>query len=488
MTILHCIKIYFEKFMPAHHSVSQPLMLYVASFSELWERFSFYIVEALLVVYLIEAKHLSQSYSYELLGTYISNSFILTIIGGYLGQKVLGFREAVNLGALLMSIGYALLLDPNINYLYHGLALIVVGSAFFKPNMACFVGSLYKIKTGARYFAGYNTYYASIMLGVILSTSISGYILHYFGWDTNFSLASLCMMFAFGIFWIGNKFSPHREYTHNDPIASHKYRYVLTFGVVIFLWMLMHLLLRNAFAAQIELVICLFIVFCYLCKEAFGLSKDKRLHFFACIILMIFSCIYWALLFQLFFSLNLMVKLVVNRHLLNFQLPSPLFMGIESVFVIIFSVLLGKAWAMAERKKLVIGLFTKYMIAFFACLLGFVVLIVAFQTSLTPYFPWVILSYACIGLGEAILAPTALAMIAQLNSEQKAAMMMAILYVFWGFGTKIADQLAQWSIFPSTLNDAVAISPYFSHAVMEYAGLSFGMVVLALLGRWFFRI
>ena len=134
----------------------QPFMLYVASFSELWERFSFYIVEALLVVYLIESKHLSQSYSYELLGTYISNSFILTVVGSYFGQKILGFRGAVNLGALLMSIGYALLLDPNITYLYHGLALIVVGSAFFKPNMACFVGSLYKIKTNARYYAGYN--------------------------------------------------------------------------------------------------------------------------------------------------------------------------------------------------------------------------------------------------------------------------------------------------------------------------------------------
>ena len=98
------------------------------------------------------------------------------------------------------------------------------------------------------------------------------------------------------------------------------------------------------------------------------------------------------------------------------------------------------------------------------------------------------MAYACIGLGEAILAPTALAMIAQLNQENKIAMMMALLYVFWGFGTKLADVLAQWSIFPESLHLATSISPYFNQAIIEYACVSIIMTVLALIGRKFFRI
>lgn len=114
-----------------------------------------------------------------------------------------------------MSVGYALLLHSELSYLYHGLSLIAFGSALFKPNMACFVGSLYPRKNSPRYQAAYNIYYGAIMLGVILSTSISGYILDYFGWDVNFSLACFCMILALGVFWLGNQWSSDRQYASN---------------------------------------------------------------------------------------------------------------------------------------------------------------------------------------------------------------------------------------------------------------------------------
>ena len=473
----------------------QPSMLYIASFSELWERFSFYIVEALLVVYLIESKHLSQSYSYQLLGTYISNSFIFTVIGSYFGQRIIGFKYAVNLGALLMAIGYACLLSPNLNFLYHGLSLIVVGSAFFKPNMACFVGSLYTIKTDARYYAGYNIYYASIMLGVIFSTSVSGYVLHVFGWDANFSIASICMVLAFSIFWLGYRCFVNTAYNFTSNVESPVQQWLLTLCAAVLLWFSMHFFLIHTYAAEAELIVCLLIVVMYLVREIHYLYKSQNkdasnalLKFIACIVLLIFSCVYWALLFQLFFSLNLMVKFIIDRQFLGFELPSPLFMGIESIFVVLFSIALTRLWAVLERKKTRMKIFTKYTIAFTACCIGFAMLIISLQITSKPHFIWVITSYAFIGLGEAILAPTALAMIAQLNREHRVALMMAILYVFWGFGTKIADIIAQWSLFPPALTDPNLIAPYFNQAIIYYAAISLGVAILAYLGRYFFRV
>lgn len=464
-------------------------MLYIASFSELWERFSFYIVEALLIVYLIDSKHLTQAYSYELLGTYIANSFILTIVGSYFGQNVIGFRGAVNLGAFLMSVGYMLLLNPTLTFLHHALALIVVGSAFFKPNMACFVGSLYKIKNDARYCAAYNIYYACVMIGVILSTSISGYILELFGWDVNFSLASICMAFAFAIFLIGNRYTHNDEYVvPQESLALRHYRWPLTALTCILLWVFMHIALRFPFVAQVELIVCALVLFFYFSNEIYLLSGNYRRHFIACIVLMFFSGVYWALLFQLFFSFNLMVKLVVNRHFFQFEIPSPVFMGVESFFVIIFSSLLGQLWTRLDRTGKSTGLFSKYVLAFIACSLGLLILAISLKLTSTPWFLWVVVAYTLIGLGEAILAPSALAMIAQLNQPAHVGVMMAALYVFWGFGTKMADLLAQWSVFPSNLIAPTLIAPYFYHAIVDYFWVAMAIVVLALIGRKLFRL
>lgn len=458
-------------------------MLYVSSFSELWERFSFYIVEALLIVYLIESRNLSQTYSYQLIGTYIANSFILTLAGAYFGQNIIGFRNGVNLGAVLMSIGYALLLDPDPGDLNRALALIVVGSAFFKPNMACFVGELYRVKNTPRYNAAYSIYYASVMIGVLLSTSISGYVLELYGWNATFLLASISMAFAFMVFWVGNFFIHSHDYSTAQLLTPSYLRWPLTCVVCALLWFFMQIALDRPAVATGEMIVCSLILCGYFVKEFFTLSKSFRMRFCACVVLMFFACIYWALLFQLFFSFNVMIKYIVNRQFFDYELPSPLFMGAESFFVIIFSPLLGKLWLRMSQKGKSISLFLKYSLAFIACAMGLLLLIISLKISPTPHYLWIIGAYTFIGLGEAILAPTALAMIGQLNKDRHIGVMMASLYVFWGLGTKLADFLAQWSVFPATLTEAAFIAPYFEHAITGYFGISIIVAGLSFLGH-----
>lgn len=460
-------------------------MLYIASFSELWERFSFYIVEALLVVYLIDSKELSQTYSYQLLGTYISNSFMLTIMGSYFGQNIIGYKNGVHLGAFLMAIGYALLLDPYYEFLYHGLALISIGSAFFKPNMACFVGSLYKIKSGHAYKAAYNLYYGLIMFGIILSTSISGYILETWGWYENFALASTSMCFAFLVFYFGNQLKPGIQYT--PPLKRHQpiFQIALTLSTVLLLWWILNYILIHPQWATYEIILILLTMFFYLVYQYRCLRQEERKNFLACLVLMFCACIYWSLLFQLFFSLNLLVKLFVNRQFFQIEIPAPFFMGLESAFVILFSFLFS-CWhrkPAAEPSS-----FLHFAAAFFACFIGFGVLLLALNTNQKPYFTWICCAYGFIGLGEAILAPTALAMIAQLNKKEHLGMMMAILYVFWGYGTKLADYLAQFSIYPPSLHSASAVLPYFHHGILLYALIALGMSCFAFLGHYIYTI
>jgi POT family proton-dependent oligopeptide transporter len=474
-------------------SYLHPKMLYIASFSELWERFSFYIVEALLIVYLIDIKHLPQDDSYTLLGTYLSNSFILTIIGSYFGQNIIGFRSSVNLGALIMASGYALLLHQNLAFLYHGLALIVVGSAFFKPNMACFVGALYKTQKSADYSAAFNIYYACIMIGVILSTSVSGYILEHFGWDVNFLLASICMLLSFFIFILGNKLfyknTQNRLTTGLMKSKLFSLRWPITFLVCLILWAFLHLALSYRWIGQLEMLLCGFCLFCYFVYTIYALAAANHSpqNFIACIILLFFSGIYWSILFQIFFSFNLMNKLLFERSFLGVTIPLPVFMGVEAFFVIVFSPLLGKLWLTLDSIDIEIGIFFKYALAFTACALGLITFLTALHTTSTPSFYWIILAYAFIGLGEAILAPTALAMIGQLNPPEKTGLMMSALYVFWGFGTKLSDVLASWSVYPAKLQDPYLIAPFFYHALFDYLKITAVIILLSLIAHRVFK-
>lgn len=166
------------------------------------------------------------------------------------------------------------------------------------------------------------------------------------------------------------------------------------------------------------------------------------------------------------FSFNIMINLLINKKIGYFHLPSPIFMGLESFFVIIFSGFLAR-WV--SHKNIQINIFHKYALAFAACFIGLVVLELALYFYTQPYFTWIILAYAFIGLGEAILAPTALAMIALLNRERMIGVMMASLYIFWGFGTKMAGVFAQWSIVPENMHDPILVNGCFRQATLYYS-------------------
>jgi POT family proton-dependent oligopeptide transporter len=335
---------------------NHPIMLYVASFTEFWEKFSFFIIESLLVVYLLESKHLSQELSYEILGTYLSNLFILTIFGGYFGQSVLGVRNSITLGAIIMSAGCALLLiGSDMSYVYHGLALIVTGGAFFNTNMAYFVGALYKKKSGGRYHQGYSIYYACVEMGFFLSALVTGYVLDYYGWGANFSLASLSLFVGFIVFWVSSKIKEQPRYLYEDIIKNPILKWLLTLVMIGFLWAMMHFLLQNSAAAYYEIYVFIAVIGSYLIKEGYYASAPKRFNLIACVILMIFVTMYWMILFQIFFSFNLMVSFVINRHLFHLLVPGPFFMGIETMFMIFFSLWLSKIW-----NHFSIGIFTKY--------------------------------------------------------------------------------------------------------------------------------
>ncbi len=202
--------------------LGHPSGLFVLFFTEMWERFSFYGMRALLVLFLVSALGIGgwdwpRENALALYGTYLALLYLTPIIGGTLADKYLGNRKAIIIGAVIMTLGHAsMAIESNPFFLYTGLALLIIGTGFFKPNMTSFISVLYKDfpdkKDGA-----YTIFYMGVNAGAFLGIMLCGYLGEILGWSWGFGLAGIFMLlgllqftFAQGIFGeVGNR--PNKE-------------------------------------------------------------------------------------------------------------------------------------------------------------------------------------------------------------------------------------------------------------------------------------
>ena len=197
--------------------LGHPSALFVLFFTEMWERFSYYGMRALLVMFFTAALidggwGWPREYAYAIFGTYTSLVYISTLLGGYMADKVIGYRYAVLIGALLMTLGHGSMAVETPFFIYLGLTLLVFGSGFFKPNMTSIISEMYKGKDEKKDGA-YTIFYMGVNAGAFLGILLCGYIGEQVGWRWGFGLAGIFMLFGLLQFWfaqeifgdIGNK-------------------------------------------------------------------------------------------------------------------------------------------------------------------------------------------------------------------------------------------------------------------------------------------
>jgi len=181
--------------------MGHPAGLFVLFFSEMWERFSYYGMRALLVLFLVSEAatggwEWTSGEAIALYGTYTMWVYITPILGGMIADRWLGYRRAIVLGALLMTLGHGSMAFETPFFFYLGLMLLVVGNGFFKPNISSIVGQLYKEDEAARKDAGYTIFYMGINAGAFLGILLCGYIGEKVGWSYGFGLAGIFMFFG----------------------------------------------------------------------------------------------------------------------------------------------------------------------------------------------------------------------------------------------------------------------------------------------------
>ena len=461
-----------------HFSTKQPSVIPVFFATEMWERFGWYMIQALLVLYMTsQVFGFSDAKSYSILGAFSAISYIIPIFGGYIASRVLDFEHAVTLGGFLLATGYAVLSLPHENYFYVALAIISIGNGFFKPNISSYLGDFYQ-KDDPYREKGYTIFYVGINIGVLLSTATSGYLVRYFGWHIPFLIASIGLLvgtvtFVFGLYYLRNANNYRRlkpSIATKNPLAiliAYLSAIVLTicsYEIILHREFADDLMLWGGSAIFIALII-----------YAFRYAAATRNRFLACIFLTIVSIVFWAIFFQMFFSMNLFIERAVGRELFNVILPTPVFISLESIFIVLLGPCFAMLWQKLSKKQKNPGIPLKFALALFSLVIAFGIAYIGTQhtraTGMNNML-YIVFAYLFITVGELLLSPIGLTMVTMWVPQELVGLMMGVWFVALGLGEKLAGVIASYAAIPKAINAIPSMDQIYGHAFYHYAVLS----------------
>lgn len=437
--------------------VGHPVGLFVLFFAEMWERFSYYGMRALLTFYLVQHWLFSESDSGVIYGAYTALVYITPVIGGYLADRYLGQRKAVLFGSVLLTFGHFLMAFEGtggqdgfaINIFWLALAFIIVGSGFLKANISVIVGKLYS-RTDPRRDPAYTIFYMGINLGAALGALVAGWLGQTYGWSWGFGAAGIGMLAGLVVFIWGTPLLCGRGES-SDPaklenkVAGIKFEwwlYVLSLAAVGLCWFLIQ---YQAVVGWL-LGICGALLVLYVLLTALTkLTAEERDRIFAAMFLIFGSILFWALFEQAGSSLNLFTAKSVDRNMFGWDVPAAMFQSINAIYIVILAPVFAVIWTMLGRMKLEPSAPAKFGLGLIQLGAGFLVLVAgaaaAGDTNLTPVI-YIFLIYLLHTTGELCLSPVGLSAMNRLAPAHLAGLIMGTWFFAAAAGNFAAGLIA----------------------------------------------
>ncbi|TIX49051.1 peptide MFS transporter [Alteraurantiacibacter aquimixticola] len=469
-------------------ALGHPKGLYMLFFAEMWERFSFYGMRALLIFYLTAHWLFSDGEANVVYGAYGAMVYITPVLGGWLADRYIGQRKAVLFGGALLALGHLFMAfegtggqdDPTINVFWLALALIIVGSGFLKANISVMVGQLYKI-TDARRDAAYTIFYMGINVGAAAGTILVGYLGQTLGWAYGFGLAGIGMVAGLIVFVLGRA---ALRGAGEPPALLPKNKEMLIYAVSIAAVGAMWLLIQYREVIQTLLIVSGVALLGYVLYEAMKLPKEPRERIFAILFLVALNPVFWGLFEQGGGSLNL----YTDRYTDIGDVPAAIFQSINPIYIILFAPVFAALWQWLGRKGLEPSAPAKFALALFQVGAGFLVFVWGAQTAgmgvLTPVI-FLFLIYLLHTTGELCLSPVGLSAMNRLAPSFMASLIMGAWFYMTAVGSFVAGKIGE-----ATGGEAGDMSQEMTLSIYNQIGwvaIGVGVVVLALspiVKRW----
>jgi POT family proton-dependent oligopeptide transporter len=469
-------------------------------FTEMWERFTYYGMRALLVLFLVGAVSsggfgIDDKTATAIYGLYTASVFLTCLPGGWIADRLIGARRAVLIGGLAITLGNTLLATSTTpRGFYLGLVVIVLGVGLLKPNVSAMVAELYP-EGGARLDAGFTMFYIGINIGSTIGPIVTGEAQQYFGPRAGFGAAAIFMAVGVAQFYFmrrnlgeaGKFAAAPAEASAGGPPAHAKPWLKLWVGAALAAvaltacsvgWITVDpiSLARTTTGLIISMAV---LYFGYFFLGA-GLSVEERRRGFVLVVLFVGSALFWSGYEQAGSSLNLFAERYTNREIasLNFVIPTEWFQSLNPAFIIIFAPMFAWAWVALARRHLNPSVPAKFALGVILMGSGFLVMaaaaaIVASGSKVLPY--WLIVTYLLHTFGELCLSPVGLSFFTKLSPRRFVGQMMGMFFLSISLGNLVAGLIA--GEFDA---DHVAAMPgQYMHIVYFSVGLGVALLILS---------
>lgn len=428
----------------------QPKALYVLFFAELWERFSFYGMRALLVLYMTKELVFSEHNSYGILGAYGALVYGSNILGGYLADNFLGNRRAIVIGSFFIILGHITLALPLEEHsFFYGLAFLVVGTGFFKPNVSSFLGQFYH-KDDSRRDGGFTIFYMGINVGALFAPLICGTVGELYGWHYGFGLAAIGMFVGAIVFYGGYKhfgrigLPPFPEELERPILLGLSLSKVIILGALLFVPLVVFMI-QNHHNMGSFLSISSLVVFVIISVVAFKSSLEERKCIFTLLLMFVFVTSFFAIFEQLGGSLLLFTEHNINREFFGMTIPASWSQSLNPVFIILLSPFVASAWSKLGQYNLEPMTPFKFLLGFLVSGFGFYLFVLGIQSHTDGFVNvfWLVAGTACFTLGELFISPVGLSMVTRLAPPRIANLMMGAFFFSFAFSHFLAQKIAQ---------------------------------------------
>ena len=421
--------------------VNNPRSLSTLFFTEMWERFSYYGMRALLVLYLVNSLNYSESDALHIYAVYTGLVYLTPLIGGYLADRFLGTQKSIFIGGLTMMIGHFLMAFPD--YLYLAIGMLIIGNGYFKPNISSLLGRLYK-SNDLRRDSGFSIFYVGINLGAFLAPLIVGYVGETINWHYGFAIAGFGMLAGLIQFYYGqNKIIKEDTTLQSKKLKLADWGLISIISIIniplILLILEVNQVLNNYFF-EILLALITLISFYLLSRKKQLISAKEDLKKIIYIgVLSIFVIFFWVGFEQAGGSLTLFANNSVDRNFLGFIIPASFFHSINPLIIILIGPMIANFWLRVDRSKNNINTPQKMGLGLLLLAGGFFLITLvntASDTSISLW--WLVGVYFLHTLGELCLSPIGLSMVSKVSPKKIASLMMG----FWFLSSAVANFMA----------------------------------------------
>ena len=450
-----------------HGFFGHPKGLSTLFFTEMWERFSYYGLRPLLVLFMSAALAqggfgIERSQASAIVGIYAASVYLMSLPGGWIADRWLGLRRSIMSGAVLISLGH---ISIGLSSFAHfrvpffiGLILIVLGTGLLKPNISAIVGDLYP-EGGARRDAGFSIFYMGINSGSFLGQLVTGFLGEKFGWHWGFGAAGVGMLIGCGLFYVRSRstlgtlgMEPSRD---PDPVKQGKIEGIIKLSVAIGLALLALVVVLAATGTIIlnpqvigknmtYVLVGIAVLYFAAVFILGGLTSDERKRISVIAILFIFAAIFWAAFEQAPTSLNLFARDFTNRVVFGWEVPAVWFQSVNSLFIILLAPVFASIWLSLARRNANLSSPTKFSLGLLFAGIGFALMIPAANyvvnsggaLKVSPW--WLVVSYIFQTFGELSLSPVGLSSMTKLSPRKYVGQMMGIWFLATAVGNLIA--------------------------------------------------